>query len=154
MVKDQGKTPQGGKPFEIGKKIKIFRFDNGGEYILNEFINFCKKERTKKETIVPYNSKQNGVAKIKNRSIVEVICAMFHDQNLSKLLWGEATNVSIYVQNRVPHQSFDKKNLEEVFTSTKPDVGHCHIFGCPIYFHVPMDKRNKLEAMGRKGTFV
>jgi len=54
------------------KKIKIFRFDNGGEYISNDFINFCKKEGIKKETIMPYNPKQNGVAERKNSSIVEV----------------------------------------------------------------------------------
>jgi len=33
---------------QIGKKIKIFRSDNGGEYISNESINICKKEGIKK----------------------------------------------------------------------------------------------------------
>eukprot|EP00253_Pinus_taeda_P002316 PITA_02316 len=28
------------------------------------------------------------------------------------------------------------------------------IFGCPVHFHVPKEKRNKLEASGKKGTFV
>ena len=36
-------------------------FDNGGEYMSNEFIEFCKKDGIKKETIVPYNPKKNGV---------------------------------------------------------------------------------------------
>jgi len=38
---------------KIGNKIKVFRFENGGEYISNELIEFCKKEGIKKETIVP-----------------------------------------------------------------------------------------------------
>jgi len=136
------------------KKNKIFRYNNGVENISNDFINFCKKKRIKKEMIVPYNPKQNGVAKRKNRSIVEVARAMLHDQKLSKFLSREAKNVAVYVQNRVPHQALDNKTPEEVFIGVKPDVSHLCIFGCPVYFHVPKDKRNKLETMGRKGTFI
>jgi len=40
---------------QIGKIIKVCRSDNGGEYTSNEFFDFCKKARIKKETIVPYN---------------------------------------------------------------------------------------------------
>ena len=28
------------------------------------------------------------------------------------------------------------------------------IFGCPVYIHVPKDKRKKLEPSGKKGIFV
>ena len=28
------------------------------------------------------------------------------------------------------------------------------IFGSPVYFHVPKEKRNKLGASGKKGIFV
>jgi len=52
---------------QTGKKIKLLRFDNGGEYISNEFIEFCGKEGIKEETTVPYYPNQNGVAKRKNR---------------------------------------------------------------------------------------
>jgi len=41
-----------------------------------------------------------------------------------------------------------------VFTSIKPNVSHLDIFGCLVYFHASKDKRNKLEATGRKGMFV
>ena len=60
----------------------------------------------------------------------------------------------MYVQNRCPHQALDSKTLEEVFTDKKPDVSHFRIFGSPIYFHVPKEKRSKLDAFGKKGTFV
>jgi len=84
-------------------KIKIFKYKNGGEYISKEIIDFCKKEGIKKETIVSYTPKQNGMEKRKNKSIIEFARAMLHDQKFRKLLWGEA-NDSVYVQNRVPHQ--------------------------------------------------
>ena len=34
---------------QTGKKIKVLRSDNGGEYMSNEFKDFCKKEAIKKE---------------------------------------------------------------------------------------------------------
>jgi len=41
-----------------------------------------------------------------------------------------------------------------MFTGKKPDVSHFRIFGSPVYFHVPKEKRNKLGASGKKGIFV
>jgi hypothetical protein len=48
------------------------------------------------------------------------------------------------------------KNItpEEAFTEVKIEVGHFRIFGCPVYIHVPKEKRSKLELSSRKGTFV
>lgn len=73
---------------------------------------------------------------------------MLHDQKLSKLFWEEETNTMVYVQNRVPSQALDNKTLEEVFIGVKLNISHLHILGYPIYFHVPKEKTNKLEATG------
>jgi hypothetical protein len=43
---------------------------------------------------------------------------------------------------------------EEAFSGKKPSVEHLRIFGCPVYIHVPKDKRKKLEPSGKKGIFV
>jgi hypothetical protein len=43
---------------------------------------------------------------------------------------------------------------EEVFSGTKPEVGHLRIFGCPVYIHVPKQKRAKMEPSSKKGVFV
>ena len=46
------------------------------------------------------------------------------------------------------------KTPEEKFTGVKPAVGHLRIFGCPVYIHVPKEKRSKMEPSGKKGIFV
>ena len=53
------------------KKIKILRSDNGGEFTSNEFNDFCKEFRIKRELTIPYNPQKNSVVKRNNRSIME-----------------------------------------------------------------------------------
>jgi transposase InsO family protein len=37
------------------RNIKILRSDNGGEYTSNEFKDFCREARIKRELTTPYN---------------------------------------------------------------------------------------------------
>jgi hypothetical protein len=46
------------------------------------------------------------------------------------------------------------KTPKEVLPGIKPKVGHLRIFGCPMYIHVPKEKRTKMEPSGKKGVFV
>ena len=102
----------------------------------------------------PHNPQQNGIAKRKNRMIVEATKAMIHDQDLQTFLWAEASRTVVYVQNRSPHKILENMTPEEAFTKKKPEVSHLRIFGCPVYVHVPKEKRTKLEPSGKKGIFV
>jgi hypothetical protein len=76
------------------------------------------------------------------------------DQDLPNSLWPEATSTVVYIQNKCPHAILKDKTHEEVFSGTKPEIGHLRIFGCPIYIHVPKEKRTKMEPLGKKGVFV
>jgi hypothetical protein len=69
-------------------------------------------------------------------------------------LWGEAAMNAIYVKNRIPHHVLKDMTLEDAFSSKKPNVENLRIFGCPVYSHIPKDKRNKLEPSGKKGIFM
>jgi hypothetical protein len=136
------------------KKIKTLRTDNGGEYTSKEFIAFCKSAGIRRELTVPHNPQQNGVAERKNRSIEETVKSLLNDQGLSMFLWGEAAMTTIYVQNRSPHRMLKDMTPEESFSGKKPNVENLRVFGCPVYSHIPKDKRNKLEPSGKKGIFV
>jgi hypothetical protein len=88
------------------------------------------------------------------KNIIEETKVMIHDQSLPMTLWAEACMTEVYVQNKIPHKILKNITPEESFTGVKPEVRHFKIFGCPVYFHVPKEKRSKLEPSGRKGTFV
>jgi hypothetical protein len=61
---------------------------------------------------------------------------------------------TIYVQNGRLHRILKDMTPKEAFSRKKPNVENLRIFGCSVYFHIPKDKRNKLEPSGKKGIFV
>jgi hypothetical protein len=108
----------------------------------------------KREYTVPYNPQKNGFTERKNISIVEAVKVMIHNQHLPMFLWVEASMTAVYVHNISPHKTLRNMTPDEAFTVVKLEVGHFKIFGCPIYIHVPKEKRTKLNPSGKKDTFV
>ena len=75
-------------------------------------------------------------------------------QDLPMYLWAEAARTAVYVQNRTPHRVLENKTPEEVFSGKKLEISHLRIFDCPVYIHIPKEKRTKLDLSGKKGIFV
>jgi transposase InsO family protein len=94
------------------RKIKKLGSDNGGEYTSNEFGIFSRDVEIKRELTTPYNPQKNGVAERKNRTIMEVVKTMIHDQDLPMHLWAEAVRTTIYVQNILSHSVLGLKTLK------------------------------------------
>ena len=85
---------------------------------------------------------------------MEAVKTMIYDQDLPMHLWAEATRTAVYVHNIIYHSALGFKTLEEMFTRKKPEASHLKIFGCPVYVHIPKEKRTKLDPSGKKGIFV
>ena len=85
---------------------------------------------------------------------MEAMKTMIHDQDLLMHLWAEATRTIVYVQNRLSHSALEFKTPEEMYTRKKSEVSHIKIFGCPVYVHIPKEKRTKLDPSRKKGIFV
>ena len=69
-------------------------------------------------------------------------------------LWEEVVGTIVYVQNKIYHSALGNKTLEEMFTGENPEVSHLKIFGCPVYIHIPKEKRSKLDPSGKKSMFI
>jgi len=124
---------------EFGKKIRALRSNNGGEYVSQQFKDFCVAEGIKWELMEPHNPQQNGVAERKNIMILGAARAMLHDQGLPFHLWMEACNTTIYLQNRSLHRILGMKTLVEALSGKRLDASHFRIFGSSFYFHVTKD---------------
>jgi transposase InsO family protein len=84
---------------EYGKSIKALRTDNGGGFTKKEFTTYLSKHGIQHQMIVPYTTQQNGVAKRKNRTLVEMARCMLYSKGLHKTFWVEAICCDDYILN-------------------------------------------------------
>ena len=64
--------------------IKALRIDRGGEFTSQEFTNLCDVNGIRRQLIATYMPQQNGVAKRKNRTIMNMVCSMDSEKKIPK----------------------------------------------------------------------
>jgi len=69
---------------ETGTKIKVVRSDRGGEYTSAEFMRYWEELDIRRFLTASYSPQQNGVAKRKNQTILNMVRAMLKGKNMSK----------------------------------------------------------------------
>ena len=89
---------------QIGKKIQVSRINNGGEYISNEFMEYCSTEGIKKKHTMLHIPQHNGVAEWKNRTMVGAAKAMLFDQGLPLFHGPRHTGLQFTFKTSVPTQ--------------------------------------------------
>ena len=94
---------------QSGHRINILRTDRGGEYVSNEFLNFCKTQGIQKQFTTWYTPQRNGIAERKNKTIMEMARNMLATKHLRNEYWGEAVATAVYIMNRCPIKSVKNK---------------------------------------------
>ncbi|GJQ97020.1 putative ribonuclease H-like domain-containing protein [Tanacetum coccineum] len=127
----------------VDKKVKIIRCDNGTEFKNRVMSEFCEKKGIKKEFSIARTPQQNGVAKRRNRTLIEAARTMLADSKLPTTFWAEAVNTACYVQNRVLVVKPHNKTPYELFRGRTPALSFMRPFG----YHVTI--LNTLDYLGK-----
>ncbi|CAI7735083.1 unnamed protein product [Closterium sp. NIES-53] len=136
-------------------KVKEIRTDNGGEFIGNDFEVVLKKKGIQHQLTVPYNPQQNGVAERFNRTLQEGARTLLGRAGLPNLFWVSALRQVALMKNRVLATVGDKQWVPYImWYGSAPAVNMVRAYGCMMVFHVPKEKRGKLEASGRWGVHL
>ncbi|GJS09579.1 putative ribonuclease H-like domain-containing protein [Tanacetum coccineum] len=98
----------------------------------------------KREFSVARTPQQNGVAKRKNRTLIEAARTMLADSLLPTTFWAEAVNTACYVQNRVLVTKPHNKTPYELLHGRPPSISFMRPFGCPA-FRVFNTRTRKVE---------
>nr|GEZ98106.1 hypothetical protein [Tanacetum cinerariifolium] len=109
-------------------KVKIIRCDNGGKFRNKEMNDFCSRKGIKREFNNARTPQQNGVAKRRNRTLIEAARIMV------------LVNKS---QNKTPY---------ELFNGRTPAIGFLKPFGCHVIILNTLDHLGKFDAKGDKGA--
>ncbi|KAH9706494.1 hypothetical protein KPL70_012223 [Citrus sinensis] len=137
---------------QTGRKIKVLRSDNGGEYTSDPFLQVCQNEGIKRHFTVRHTPQQNGVAKRMNRTLLEKVRCLLSNAGLDKKFWAEAVSYTSHLANRLPSITIGGKTPIEMWSGKHAqDYDSFRIFGCPTYYHV---KDGKLDPRARKTIFV
>jgi transposase InsO family protein len=130
---------------EVGSCIHSLRTDRGGEFMSQEFMEFCNEHGIRRQLTAVYSPQQNGVSERKNRTIMNMVRSMLSAKNMPKSFWPEAVNWAVYVLNRSPTSANKNMTPEEAWSGIKPVVHHFRVFDCIAHAHVPDCKRSKLD---------
>ena len=137
---------------QTGRKIKVFRTDNGGEYKSDLFLEVCEDCGIQRHFTVRRTPQQNGVSERMNKTLVEKVRCMLSNAGLGKNFWAEAVTYAQHLVNRLPSSAINGKTPLEVW-SGKPatDYDTLHIFGSTAYYHVV---ESKLDPRAKKALFM
>ena len=69
---------------QTGLFVKCLHTDRGGEFISNEFNEFCKHNGIKRQMTTAYTPQQNGIAERKNRTVMNMVRSMISNKNIPK----------------------------------------------------------------------
>jgi len=136
---------------QLGTKLKVLRTDNGFEFVLEQFNEFCRKIGIKRHKTVPHTPQQNGLAERMNRTILEKVRCMLLSAGLPNTFWGEAANIAAYLINRCPSSTLGFKTPMKAWSGEPPDYLGLKVFGSLAFAHV---KQGKLDARAIKCVFI
>nr|GEY96678.1 ribonuclease H-like domain-containing protein [Tanacetum cinerariifolium] len=138
----------------LSLKVKIIRCDNRTEFKNADLTQFCGLKGIKREFSVSRTPQQNGIAKRKNRTLIEAARTLLADSLLPIPFWAEAVNTACYVQNRVLVTKPHNKTLYELLHGRLPSIGFMRLFGCPVTILNTLDPLGKFHGKVDEGFLV
>nr|GEV42522.1 uncharacterized mitochondrial protein AtMg00810-like [Tanacetum cinerariifolium] len=116
---------------------------------MNKLVKGIKREFSVARTL-----QQNGIAKRKNRTLIEASRTMLADSLLPIPFWVEAVNTACYVQNRVSVTKSHNKTPYELLLGRTPSIGFMRHFGCLVTIFNTLDPLGKFNGKADEGFLV
>ena len=137
------------------RRVKVFRSDNGREYISTAFTKALQDAGIERHLASPYAHQQNGKAERAIRTIQGRSLAMLEAAHLPKYLWGEAVLTAGYLWNRTESRSLPPgKTLFEMVNGRKPDLSHLRVFGSRCWARIPIELQTKFGPHSCRVIFM
>ncbi|GJV39568.1 retrotransposon protein, putative, ty1-copia subclass [Tanacetum coccineum] len=112
---------------QLGKTIKAFRSDRGGEYISQEFKDYLKAWGIVQQLTPPYTPQHNGVSKRGNRTLLDMVRSMMYLTTLPLSFWDYALESATRILNMVPTKKVDKTPYE-LWYGKVPNLSYLKFF--------------------------
>jgi transposase InsO family protein len=98
---------------ECGRKLRVLRTDNGGEFMAVEFTSYYADEGVQRHYSAPYSPQQNGVVERRNQTVVGMARALLKQRGMPVVFWREAVVTVVYILNRSPTKALNGRTPYE-----------------------------------------
>ena len=138
------------------------RSDRGGEYYgkytengkaPGAFAKFLQENGIVSQYTMSGSPDQNGVAKRRNRTLMDMVRSMRSNTKLPQYLWTETLKTTVYILNRVPTKAVSKTPFES-FKGWKRSLRHIRVLGCPSEVRIYNPQEKKLDPRTISGYFI
>ncbi|KAI7937674.1 hypothetical protein MJO29_014989 [Puccinia striiformis f. sp. tritici] len=137
-----------------GKKLKILRSDNGGEFSSKILGQFLKIKGITAERSIAYHHYQNGAVERFNRTLQETGRRLLLNSGLDRSFWGLAFQWAGMILNRIPNKASGDITPFKKMLGRKPLMDRLTPFGSKAYVHIPAEKRQKLDDRAVEGRVI
>ncbi|KAI3767846.1 hypothetical protein L2E82_18275 [Cichorium intybus] len=111
---------------QLGRKIKMLRSDRGGEYLSIKFHDYLKECGIVSQLTPPMTPQLNGVAKRRNRTLLDMVRSIMSRASLPIHFWGYALETATHILNLVPTKV--AKTPHEMWTGKVPSPSENMVF--------------------------
>nr|GEU77448.1 putative ribonuclease H-like domain-containing protein [Tanacetum cinerariifolium] len=109
-----------------------FKLLDESQVLLKNYDKFYEMKGIRRDFSVARTPQQNGVAKRKNKTLIEVARTMLTDSKLPTTILAEAVNTACYVQNKMLVIKSHNKTPYELFPDRQHALSFMRPFGCPV----------------------
>ena len=125
--------------------VERLRADKEGEFIGNDFKDYCTQTRVLLEYASTYTPQKISMSERVGGTLAAMVRCMLADSGLPTFLWGELMFTAAYVGNRVPHSALNMQSPYKMLKGTEPDLRILRVIGARAFVHI--ERRTKKLAL-------
>ena len=135
--------------------IRVLRSHNAREYFSAPFISFMSQHGILHQSSCAHTPQQNGVAKRKNRHLIETARTLLLHYHIPFRFWGDAVLTACYLINRMPSSVLHAQIPHALLFPDQPLYFlPPRVFSCTCFVHILTPGQDKLSAKATKCIFL
>ncbi|GJW86918.1 putative RNA-directed DNA polymerase [Tanacetum coccineum] len=138
---------------QFKRKIKVFRSDNGTEFVNQSVTKLCSDKGIIHQTSCVYTPQQNGIAERKHRHLLNVARSLMFQGGIPLKMWTECILTATYLINRLPSSVLNGKSPYEMIYKKCPTLSHLRVFGC-LCFATIVNNNDKFSSRSEKCVMI
>ena len=112
----------------------------GGEYIGEEFRQYCLETGIIREFTATNTPQQVGVSERVGRTLCTMVRCILVDSGFPSSTWRELFMAAAYLKNRTPNKALKMETLFKMLQGEEADLSHLDVIGARTFVHIKDSK--------------